>query len=248
MKQLSPRARSYLDALRSVDAPPADASARVWESVATRAAAGELGPELGPEPVGDGGASAAASGTSIKSIVLGVVLGASAAIGTTVAVVSQDDDVHTAASGGLAPLGELPAPIAPVIVPPSVEAPIEIADDDEPVLDASPAPTRSSARAPTRSEPKPAEDTLPIEVGLLADARTALGAGEASKAIKLLARHRKQFPSGILAVERDVSWITALCVLGRVDEARTKAQAFLRAHGSSPHAAKVRASCGGRAE
>ncbi|HWB80633.1 MAG TPA: hypothetical protein VG755_36975, partial [Nannocystaceae bacterium] len=79
MKQLSPQAKSYLDALRSVDAPPADATARVWDSVVARAAAGELGPELGPEPVGDGGASTAAAGTSIKSIVIGIVLGAGAA-------------------------------------------------------------------------------------------------------------------------------------------------------------------------
>jgi hypothetical protein len=248
MKQLSPQARSYLDALRSVDAPPADASARVWESVVTRAAAGELGPELGPEPVGDAGASAAASGTSIKSIVLGVVLGAGAAIGTTIAVVSQDDDVHTAASGGLAPLSELPVPPAPVITPvPTIDPPIEIEDDE--VAPPSVEPTRAPSRGTAR--PRPAEekeDLVAEEVALLGEARTALGAGEANKAIKLLARHRKRFPNGLLANERDVSWITALCVLGRVDEARTKAQAFLRAHGSSPHAAKVRASCGGRDE
>lgn len=247
MKQLSPQARSYLDALRSVDAPPADATARVWESVVERAAAGELGPELGPEPIGDGGASTAAAGSgSIKSIVIGIVLGAGAAIGVTAAIVASDDVPALAAAPGLAPLADVPAP-TPAPIDSIVDAPIEI-EDDAPAIVAE--PTRAATRtrtAPVRvAEPKPAEDLVAEEVALLAEARTALGAGEASKAIKLLARHRKRFPRGLLANERDVSWITALCVLGKVDEARTKAQAFLRAHGSSPHAAKVRASCGGQ--
>lgn len=247
MKQLSPQAKSYLDALRSVDAPPADATARVWESVVARAAAGELGPELGPEPVGEGAASTAAAGSSIKSIVIGVVLGAGAAIGVTAAIVGSDDVPALAAAPGLAPLSDLPAPVPPPRAP-IVDAPIEIEDDAPAIIDApAPAPiARTKTAAPRVVEPKPAEDLVAEEVALLADARTALGAGEAGRAIKLLARHRKRFPNGLLANERDVSWITALCVLGKVDEARTKAQAFLRAHGSSPHAAKVRASCGGR--
>lgn len=248
MKQLSPQAKSYLDALRSVDAPPADATARVWESVVARAAAGELGPELGPEPVADGGASTAAAGSgSIKSIVIGIVLGAGAAIGVTAAIVGGDDVPTLAAAPGLAPFRDVPAPVPPPRAP-IVDAPVEIEDDAPSIIDEpTPTPTaRTRTPAVRVAEPKPAEDLVAEEVALLADARTALGAGEAGRAIKLLARHRKRFPNGLLANERDVSWITALCVLGKVDEARTKAQAFLRAHGSSPHAAKVRASCGGR--
>jgi len=250
MKQLSPQARSYLDALRSVDAPPSDATARVWDGVVSRAAAGELGPELGPEPPVDA-STLAGAGSSVKSIVLFVVVGAAAAIGATAAVVLAGDDGPTrAAVPGLAAMRELPA-LPPAIDPPAEEAAIEIEEDATDALPVE-APARAQVRAPARTgKPavaKPAVDPVAEEVALLAEARSALGAGEASRAIGLLGRHRKRFPQGLLARERDVSWITALCVLGKVDEARKRADSFLRAHGSSPHAAKVRASCGGRSD
>ncbi len=251
MKELSSQARGYLDALRSVDAPPSEASARVWDGVVTRAAAGELGPELGPEPPIDAGTLAGSS--SIKTIVIAVAV-AAAAIGATAAVVLGGDDAPVlAARPGLAPMRGLPAPVAAAIEPPAEEAPPEI-DEASTTEAAVPiaAPARPSARTPVRATKpavaKPSVDPVAEEVALLAEARSALGAGEASRAIGLLARHRKRFPDGLLARERDVSWITALCVLGRADEARKRADSFLRAHGSSPHAAKVRASCGGRDE
>jgi len=79
----------------------------------------------------------------------------------------------------------------------------------------------------------------------MSEARAALGAGDAARAIGLLKDHAKQFPRGAFVLERKVSWITALCALGKTDAARTRADAFLRKHGGHPLAAKVRASCGG---
>lgn len=266
MKDVSPQARSYLDALRTADAPAAGASARVWDGVQARAAAGDLGPDLGPDlPAEPSGLAtgAGATSTSIKSIVLGVLVGTGVAIGGAAAIVGStpDDPAPTVASPEVAvAVPTIPEEITlpepsptPVVEPPMVddEEPIEI--EDEPAADTSPVEARPRTKAtrprpdatPTAA-PEPSVDPVAEEVALLADARSALGAGEASRAIAVLARHRKRFPEGMLARERDVSWITALCVLGRTDEARTKAKAFLRAHGSSPHAAKVRASCGGK--
>ncbi|MBL8943245.1 MAG: hypothetical protein JNK45_08870, partial [Myxococcales bacterium] len=73
----------------------------------------------------------------------------------------------------------------------------------------------------------------------------ALGAGDAKQAIAILSTHAKRFGAGKLAREREVSWITALCALGRDEEAKRRAADFLRRDDDSPHAAKVRASCGG---
>jgi hypothetical protein len=256
MKELSTSARDYLDALRTVDAPPAEASTRVWDAVSTRAASGELGPELPAEPSGLAGAGATASTTSIKAIALGVLVGAGVAIAAAAAVLGDGSPAVVAATPGLVGLAVLPhpepsAPVPSDVMPVADEAVVEIAEaiaapSVEPALRA--ARVRTSPRTVTARTPEAKETADPVaeEVALLAEARSALGAGEASRAIGVLARHRKRFPEGLLARERDVSWITALCVLGRVEEARTKAKSFLRAHGSSPHAAKVRASCGGR--
>jgi len=259
MKGISPQAQRYLDALRTVDAPVAGASTRVWDGVQTRAAAGELGPDLSSEPTG---LASAGGATSIKSIVLGVLVGTGVAIGGAAAIVgSASEDPPTIAAAPEvavvdAPIpDEAPAPAPTPTVPPpppEIDDELRIEIEAEPA-DTSPVDSRPRAkgtrpRGDASPDPAPSVDPVAEEVALLADARGALGAGEASRAIAVLARHRKRFPEGLLARERDVSWITALCVLGRVDEAKTRAKSFLRAHGSSPHAAKVRASCGGKDE
>lgn len=249
MKALSQQARDHLAALRTMDAPPGEASARVWDAVTTRAAAGELGPELPAEPA----VGTVAAGTSIKSIALGVVFGAGVAI-AAVAALGRDEGE---ASGTVPVFVDLPEAIAdaepvepaavpaiePVVVPTPTEVEVEAIEPEASVEPEIRTPTPRTR--PTRPEAKPVGDGISEEVALLSEARSALGSGEAKRAIGVLARHKKRFPDGVLARERDVSWITALCVLGRVDEARTKADAFLRAHGGSPHAPKVRASCGG---
>lgn len=266
MKQLSSQARDHLAALRSADSPATDASARVWDGVQTRAAAGDLGPDLPAEP---SAATGAAAGTSIKSIALGVFVGASIAAATAVLAMDRDDASARVATPALAGLRDVVPPQAPVtdpVIAPVIAPPIEPVIEPpsapmiEPVEDTAiepepvEVPEQPAAIAPVRprpaprAEPKPETDGIAQEVALLSEARSALGAGEAKRALGVLARHAKRFPNGVLARERDVSWITALCVLGRVDQARAKADVFLRAHGSSPHAAKVRASCGGSSE
>jgi hypothetical protein len=253
MKDVSPQAQRYLDALRTVDAPAAGASTRVWDAVQTRAAAGDMGPELPSEP---SGLASTGGAVSIKSIVLGVLVGTGVAAGGAAAILGGEPEPSAAPIAASVEVPEPEPQVQPVVVPPPVIAPapaeedaIEIEADTAPVVDADARPRPKGPRARVESpsaEPAPSVDPVAEEVALLADARSALGAGEASRAISVLARHRKRFPEGLLARERDVSWITALCVLGRVDEARTRAKSFLRSHGSSPHAAKVRASCGGK--
>lgn len=83
------------------------------------------------------------------------------------------------------------------------------------------------------------------EVLLLGDAHAAIRNGQAEHALVLLDEHARRFPRGALGEERDASRITALCALGRVAEARAAADRFLRVSPLSPHAGRVRDSCGG---
>jgi hypothetical protein len=245
MKELSTRARAHLDALRQIDAPEASAKARVWGAVMVRAGLGELGPEIPPDP------PLPAAAASPWTIVIGAVIGVAAIAGA--AVVATHDDVD-AASPGLARLGERVASVAPIVTPVEVAVPAPPSPPPTADLDAMPSEPEVRAEPTRRPSKRPrsagvtdaaATDTFAEEVALLASARAALGAGDAKQAIAILSTHAKRFGAGKLAREREVSSITALCALGRDEEAKRRAADFLRRDDDSPHAAKVRASCGG---
>lgn len=248
MKELSSRARAHLDALRKVDVPDAGSKDRVWDAMMVRAGLGELGPEIPPDP------PLPTSGLSTWTIVVGAVIGVAAIAGAV--ALGSDADVD-AAVPGLSRLGDqiaavpvavpevaAPDPVAPeavaseIVAPPAEIEPVLEIDDDDPAA-------KRPNRRPRVAEAPVAADTFAEEVALLASARAALGSGDAKQAITTLSSHAKRFPRGKLAREREVSWITALCALGRDDEAKRRAADFLRRDSDSPHAAKVRASCGG---
>jgi hypothetical protein len=249
MTQLSPKARAMLDALQTVDSPAAEVQARAWTAVVARTAAGDLGPAI---PVDASVATGATAGIG-KTLVL--VVGAVAvatAIGVGLVVGSDDDPAAPQRLvGGGVPAVHAPA-VAPTLAPVPEDEPV-LVPDDAPAQDKAIAPVPAkrprvrSEAAPTKEEPKPADgpDALEIEMRLMAEARAALGAGDAGRAIALFKEHARQFPKGAFVVEREVSWITALCALGKTDAARSRADSFLRKHGKHPLAAKVRASCGG---
>jgi hypothetical protein len=249
MKELSAKARAMLDALQTVDSPAPDVQTQVWSAVAARTAAGDLGPAIPADTVvGQGAAGAGWLGKT-----LAVVIGA-AAIATAIGVGTRSND-EVGSPARLVGTG-VPAPrvVALEIGPedePEIEPEIEpvVAPPSEPAV----APTKSNrprprgeaAKVPTSDDAIDGPDALEREMRLMSDARAALGAGDAGRAIKLLSTHAKQFPSGAFVLEREVSWITALCALGKTDAARKRAEPFLRKHGSHALAAKVRASCGG---
>jgi hypothetical protein len=76
-------------------------------------------------------------------------------------------------------------------------------------------------------------------------ARTALGSGASAEALRLLDEHARRFPRGVLAPERTVSRIRALCALGRLPEARAEYRRITRGASRSPHFASLRRSCPG---
>jgi TolA-binding protein len=125
-----------------------------------------------------------------------------------------------------APTPRTASPIvaSPVVAPstPVIEAPV-----------ANPAPVEAPAKTSSLTE----------EIALLQDAHAALQSGSAARALGILDEHARRFPRGTLTEEREASRVSALCKLGRTDEARTQAADFLRDHPRSPQAPAVRASC-----
>jgi hypothetical protein len=101
------------------------------------------------------------------------------------------------------------------------------------------APTPTPIPATSPATPKPSVDTLAEENALLDPVR---GKVEADPAAVLAAAdaHRKKFPSGQLAADREYLAVRALKKLGRDDEAKKRGDAFLQRFPSSPYAIYVR--------
>jgi hypothetical protein len=85
-------------------------------------------------------------------------------------------------------------------------------------------------------------DDLGRELALLNDARVALGR-DPQRALSLLVRHEREFATGLFVEERLALRVLALCRLGDQERAHREAEDFLRNHGASPLAARLRTSC-----
>jgi hypothetical protein len=88
--------------------------------------------------------------------------------------------------------------------------------------------------------------TVAAEAELLRGADASLRAGDGAGALALLNEHAARFPSGILIEEREAERVLVLCALGRTAQARESRAAFLRDHGRSPLATRVRSACVGQ--
>ncbi len=123
----------------------------------------------------------------------------------------------------------------------------------------SPAPAVTPAPAMPRPAPPAAQSapdpssrpdrrpTEPDGARLLDEAEAAL-ADDPARALALLVRHADTDTDATLVPRRLALRVRCLCALGRHDDARHEATAFLERHGESTFAAQVRASCGGTPE
>jgi len=123
-----------------------------------------------------------------------------------------------------------PQPLAPTAAPaaPAVNEPA--------------APVEPSEPRPARTAPSAAG---PNEVQLLEQARTALGS-DPGRALALAQEHKRRFPKGALAQEREVIAIEALARLGDSDQARKRAKEFEDHYPNSAHRRKVGSSTPGK--
>jgi len=103
-----------------------------------------------------------------------------------------------------------------------------------------PRPLRGPWPPPPLAPPRVDGDSLAREAAMLEHARAVL---DQSPAVTLerLEAHRTEFPSGELAMERELLAIDALSRLGRSAEARARGEAMLQAAPGSIYDARVRA-------
>lgn len=109
----------------------------------------------------------------------------------------------------------------------------------EPAAAEDPAPHQEGS-APSDEEPTPGRPRpLPSEENLVDRAQRALPASPA-RTLSFAARHRRLYPDGILAQERELLAIDALTRLERFDDARARVARFVARWPSSPHLRRVR--------
>jgi hypothetical protein len=230
---LSPAAHAALAALRAEDDLPADARARVW----ARLAAEEAGPS-------DMSFAPARQRRGWAPVVLGLAIAAGVALalvgpGRGAKELAADTRPDAAAYDDAARAARMATKIvapAPEVVP-VTSAPTPILVKEEP---------RRPRERPVEATPPPVPEdssTLAAETALLQRAQAALAAGDADAALTGLGEHAKRFADGVLARERDALRVTALCAAGRRAEGQAEAATFLRAHGDSLLAERVRGAC-----
>lgn len=126
-----------------------------------------------------------------------------------------------------------PAPtVAPTIAPESEAEP----EDDKPI--------RKRTAEPDSNDAADEADDYMREARLVALARKQLGS-DPEKALASTRKHGREFPKGALVEESRALEVRALAQLGRMDDARTAAEAFLGDFGDGPHAAAVRRAVAG---
>lgn len=121
---------------------------------------------------------------------------------------------------------------------------------EQPLVSEATKPARPASVAhPIASRPsaEPAYASLKQEATALEHARVVLRQGDAELALRLLDRHRDEFPHGALSFEALATRAVALCRLGQVNEAfGILARLELTAPGSGS-VAQARAACGAAA-
>ena len=245
LETLPPDITDLLAAERRAPPPSLARQARVLSRVQTAVGIGA------GAAVSGGGAAAAAGGAKTaglltapvsKLLVVAVAIGTVAAVGVGVGGRAARED----AARHERPVGERPAALAPgprveperwadapapvsAVVPPArgaaTAAPARVhAPSPARVVDR--APLRAAPPAPTEIAPEVTAADLAAESELLEQARRTLARGESAKAAARAARHAREFPSGLLAEEREAIGIQALVASGDREAARQRALVF----------------------
>jgi hypothetical protein len=237
-------------ALLAREGPPASARAEILAGLRTR-----IGGPGGPDDPGDLGDPELGGGESVP-FDGGAIAGAQIAWAAKI----------VGATLGLAAAGVLALELGALAVrsPRDEPAPVRAQVDDEaPKLAVvEPGQTAAEAAAPeqplavtsnetvapreppatTRSEATKLDSTLAAELVLVRAAKQ-LRADDPEAAFAKLELHRKRFPDGSLAPEREAMRVELLCTLGRHAAAAEARAHFLEHHGDSPLRARVLASC-----
>jgi hypothetical protein len=115
------------------------------------------------------------------------------------------------------------APLSVPVTAPVTPNPPPVAPVDAPVP---PAPRKLQLRPKPEAVAPVADTSLAAENAILERARVALGRGEGGLALVAIDAHRRDFPRGRLAEEREALRVQALAGSGRTAEAKATAVAF----------------------
>lgn len=231
---MSPETRDFLATVRGAEDPgPADED-RVLGALEASIAGSP--PSLAPEAASVSKVAAAGTGTGLK--VLAALLGVSvSAVLVASAVSSGPSESRLAAPSQRAPVVNAPARPSALEVPGAAPA-VSLPAPSQVLSRPSAAPSwRPSAPSTTASS----SASLREEIALLAAVQSALERGDGAEALRRLEQHAtsdRQF-----VAERRAARIAALCLLGRVAEAREHATVFLRENAGSVQRMAVERSC-----
>ena len=240
MTELTPEARAFVDAARSLHDPTPTDLARVRTA---------LGARLGPPPAGStppAAAGPAAPGGAVTGVVASTgakLVGAFLLVGALGAgalwIRSARSESFVRQQSDVTRVAKAPSPSSTSAAPSAAasEAPI-VAIDSLPLE-----PTGSARAAPPASSTAGSDGSLSEEVALIRRARSALQGGDAARAMALLDEHVRRFPRGALIEERRATRVLALCARHETARASAEAGELLRASPHSPHAQRVLGSC-----
>lgn len=196
--------REEVQNLLGEETPPEEAKARVLAA---------LCPLLSPAPK-----------PAVLTGFTGAFLGLCIATGVAVVAVSQTsaggpppaEEMFATRDPNIAGIGPLESTI-PDILP---QAP----RPESPTPKATPPPRRSTPGLPPPADlavppPAPPKSSLPAELALVAEARSAARSGHPTAALRTARLYAKRFPRGLLQTEMNVVRVDSLCRLGRQEDA-----------------------------
>jgi len=227
---MSPETRDFLDAVRGAEGPTPDAEVRILAAI--EAAVG-----VTPTTATSGNAAvkgvAANASVGFPAKVLVIVLGVSVGGVFAASAISSAPSAPVAAqvaptSTTVSALVSSPAPSTPPLSTSSTSS-----------TSSNPAPAQTPARLPVAKVAVPS--SLREELALLAAVQSALERGDGAEALRRLDEHDTNDRQ--LSAERRAARISALCLLGRVAEARQVADLFFRHNAGSVQRAAVERSC-----
>jgi hypothetical protein len=223
--------------LRTLDdqAPPADAMARVQAKLSATLSA--------IPPVSDVDVSAPTHAAMASVVPMAKVALLAFGLGTAVGVGATYQVMRPAER---APVEDAPVIPSEPAMPSQPALPLEptVAPVIEPAVPVEATPVETTPRVPplNRIRPAPAgieptqdarDRELADENALITRAQNALARGRVEGALEALREHENRFARGQFSQERDAMTIQALAKLGRVDEARTRADAFRKKYPQS---------------
>jgi hypothetical protein len=253
MSELMPKDEELLRGARSGWDPPAGAEDRVLTAVLAK-----VGPPAPPDgqgqapnappvappnaaPVAAPVAGVAKAWLAKGALVALAALGGGAVIHRLATRAPETPPAAVAAASASA----APPDLAPPAPAPSASAPAP-----PPSASAPPAPpVERSARprpATTASSAAPDLDTLRRETALMREAQKALRDGHPERALEVLDQHAGSHPGGVLVEERLAARVQALCLAGKVAEARASLAELRRIAPRSPQLARLAGSCAAR--